>query len=70
MDVMDVYFAEDCGRITSACCPGQHYRIISIFDASADELTKCPQFSEQAFYYNHNHGSVGALLKSSLEKDR
>jgi len=40
--------------------------IISIFDAIADELTKYPQFSEEAFYYNHNHGAVGALLKEKL----
>ena len=32
--------------------------IIAIFDAIADELTKCPQFSDEAFYLNHNHGSV------------
>ena len=42
--------------------------IISIFDAIADELTRYPQFSEEAFYLNHNHGSVGALLKDNLEK--
>jgi D-arabinose 5-phosphate isomerase GutQ len=42
--------------------------IISIFDAIADELTKHPQFTEEAFYYNHNHGAVGALLKEGLEK--
>lgn len=41
--------------------------IISIFDAIADELTKCAQFSERAFYLNHNHGSVGALLKDKLD---
>ena len=35
--------------------------IIAIFDAIADELTKCPQFSDEAFYLNHNHGSVGAF---------
>lgn len=43
--------------------------IISIFDAIADELTKYPQFTEKAFYYNHNHGAVGALLKDGLEKE-
>lgn len=43
--------------------------IISIFDAIADELTRYPQFTEKAFYYNHNHGSVGALLKESLKKE-
>lgn len=43
--------------------------IISIFDAIADELTKYPQFTEKAFYYNHNHGAVGALLKDELQKD-
>jgi arabinose-5-phosphate isomerase len=42
--------------------------IIAIFDAIADELTNYPQFSEQAFYYNHNHGSVGALLKEKVDK--
>ncbi len=42
--------------------------IISIFDAIADELTKYPQFTEKAFYYNHNHGAVGALLKDELQK--
>ena len=42
--------------------------IISIFDAIADELTKYPQFTEKAFYYNHNHGAVGALLKDGLDK--
>ncbi len=42
--------------------------IISIFDAIADELTKCAQFSERAFYLNHNHGSVGALLKDKLDE--
>ena len=41
--------------------------IIAIFDAIADELTNYPQFSEQAFYYNHNHGSVGALLKKKVD---
>lgn len=41
--------------------------IISIFDAIADELTRYPQFSEEAFYLNHNHGSVGALLKDTLD---
>lgn len=44
--------------------------IISIFDAIADELTQCGQFSERAFYLNHNHGSVGALLKDKLEEKR
>ena len=44
--------------------------IISIFDAITDELTKCPQFSERAFYLNHNHGSVGALLKDKLEDNK
>jgi D-arabinose 5-phosphate isomerase GutQ len=42
--------------------------IISIFDAIADELTKYPQFNEKTFYYNHNHGAVGALLKDGLDK--
>lgn len=42
--------------------------IISIFDAIADQLTRYPQFTEKAFYYNHNHGAVGALLKDSLTK--
>ena len=41
--------------------------IIAIFDAIADELTKCPQFSNEAFYLNHNHGSVGAFLKGKIE---
>ena len=41
--------------------------IIAIFDAIADELTKCPQFSDEAFYLNHNHGSVGAFLKGKIE---
>jgi len=41
--------------------------IISIFDAIADELTRYPQFTEEAFYYNHNHGAVGALLKDELK---
>ena len=40
--------------------------IISIFDAIADELTKYSQFSDQAFYLNHIHGSVGAMLKESI----
>ena len=40
--------------------------IISIFDAIADELTNYPQFTEKAFYYNHNHGAVGAMLKDGL----
>ena len=40
--------------------------IISIFDAIADELTRYPQFTEKAFYYNHNHGAVGALLKEGI----
>lgn len=44
--------------------------IISIFDAIADELTKYPQFSEKTFYLNHNHGSVGALLKGNLTNDK
>ncbi len=44
--------------------------IISIFDAIADELTKCEQFSERAFYFNHNHGSVGALLKDRLDDNQ
>jgi D-arabinose 5-phosphate isomerase GutQ len=42
--------------------------IISIFDAIADELTKYPQFSDEVFYLNHNHGSVGADLKDKLDK--
>jgi len=37
--------------------------IIAIFDAIADELTKCEQFSDHIFYLNHNHGAVGAYLK-------
>ena len=37
--------------------------IIAIFDAIADELTKCEQFTDRIFYLNHNHGAVGALLK-------
>ena len=41
--------------------------IISIFDAMADELTKYPQFSDEIFYLNHNHGAVGADLKSERE---
>ena len=41
--------------------------IISIFDAIADELTGYPQFTEKAFYYNHNHGAVGALLKTEIK---
>ena len=40
--------------------------IIAIFDAIADELTRYPQFTEEAFYYNHNHGAVGAALASGL----
>jgi len=44
--------------------------IISIFDAIADELTKHPQFTEKAFYYNHNHGAVGALLKDELSSEK
>lgn len=43
--------------------------IISIFDAIADELTRYPQFTEKAFYYNHNHGAVGAILKDGLLKE-
>ncbi len=42
--------------------------IIAIFDAITDELTKYPQFTEKAFYYNHNHGAVGALLKEELNQ--
>lgn len=42
--------------------------IIAIFDAIADELTNFPQFSDEAFYYNHNHGAVGAQLKEGLEE--
>ena len=42
--------------------------IIAIFDAIADELTKQPQFSEEIFYLNHNHGAVGALLKDRANK--
>lgn len=42
--------------------------IISIFDAIADELTKYPQFTEKDFYYNHNHGAVGDLLKRGIGK--
>lgn len=44
--------------------------IISIFDAIADELTKYPQFSDEAFYLNHNHGSVGALLKDKIDEGK
>ena len=44
--------------------------IISIFDAIADELTRHPQFTEKAFYYNHNHGAVGALLKDELGNEK
>lgn len=40
--------------------------IIAIFDAIADELTKYPQFSDEIFYYNHNHGAVGAMLKENV----
>lgn len=43
--------------------------IIAIFDAIADELTRHPQFTEKAFYYNHNHGAVGAFLKGEIEKE-
>lgn len=43
--------------------------IISIFDAIADELTRHPQFTEKAFYYNHNHGAVGAFLKEEIQKE-
>jgi len=43
--------------------------IISIFDALADELTRYPQFTEKAFYYNHNHGAVGANLKNGLTQE-
>ncbi|MCX7842006.1 MAG: SIS domain-containing protein [Clostridia bacterium] len=42
--------------------------IISVFDAICDELTRCPQFTDRAFYYNHNHGAVGAKLKQELHK--
>jgi len=42
--------------------------IISIFDAIADELTKRPEFSEEIFYLNHNHGAVGSLLKEKIRK--
>ncbi len=38
--------------------------IISIFDAMADELSRYPQFSDEIFYLNHNHGAVGADLKA------
>jgi D-arabinose 5-phosphate isomerase GutQ len=41
--------------------------IIAIFDAVADELTRHPQFTKKAFYYNHNHGAVGAWLKEDLK---
>jgi D-arabinose 5-phosphate isomerase GutQ len=41
--------------------------IIAIFDAIADELMKRPDFNEEIFYLNHNHGAVGALLKDKLE---
>ncbi len=44
--------------------------IIAIFDAIADEMTMQPQFSERIFYFNHNHGAVGALLKEKTEKNR
>jgi D-arabinose 5-phosphate isomerase GutQ len=40
--------------------------VIAIFDAIADELTRYPQFSKKAFYYNHNHGAVGAWLKEGI----
>jgi arabinose-5-phosphate isomerase len=40
--------------------------IIAIFDAIADELTRYPQFTKKAFYYNHNHGAVGAWLKEDI----
>ncbi len=42
--------------------------IIAIFDAIADELTKYPQFSDEVFYLNHNHGSVGADLKDKINQ--
>lgn len=41
--------------------------ITAVFDAIADELTRCPQFTSKAFYYNHNHGAVGAMLKQELD---
>jgi D-arabinose 5-phosphate isomerase GutQ len=41
--------------------------IISIFDAIADALTERPQFNDTVFYMNHNHGSVGALLKDKIK---
>jgi D-arabinose 5-phosphate isomerase GutQ len=40
--------------------------VIAVFDALADELTGYPQFSREAFYHNHNHGAVGAWLKTTL----
>ena len=40
--------------------------IIAVFDAIADELTKCEQFSDHVFYLNHNHGAVGEFLKNKL----
>lgn len=40
--------------------------IIAIFDAIADELTRYPQFTDETFYYNHNHGAVGAALATGL----
>jgi D-arabinose 5-phosphate isomerase GutQ len=42
--------------------------IISIFDAISDELTRYSQFSDEIFYLNHNHGSVGADLKRNNKK--
>ena len=42
--------------------------IIAIFDAIADELRNYPQFSDEIFFYNHNHGAVGAMLKTELDE--
>ncbi|MDR0601406.1 MAG: SIS domain-containing protein [Treponema sp.] len=41
--------------------------VIAVFDAIADELSRYSQFTKKTFYYNHNHGAVGAWLKEGLE---
>jgi arabinose-5-phosphate isomerase len=44
--------------------------VIAVFDAVADELTRYPQFTKKIFYYNHNHGAVGAWLKEDVNNGR
>ncbi len=54
-------------RTTSICCNGEHTGHYSPYSTLCGRADQVSAFSEEAFYLNHNHGSVGALLKDTLE---